>query len=96
MLVMAAVLLSLLWLFRVSRRDMRRLRLAILGAGGLAAFVAIRASSFHHVDKLIGTSLKGLRINGWLELGGIGCVAFAALRFGKGASAWQEPAPRSG
>lgn len=94
--VLAAVLIGLGWLVCVSRKDARRLRLAIVGAAGLAAFVAVRASSFHHVDKLIGTSLMGLRINGWLELGGIGCVAFAALRFGTGASTWQAPAPRSG
>lgn len=84
--VLAAALIGLGWLVRVSRKDARRLRLAIVGAAGLAAFVAIRASSFHHVDILLREQLFGLRWNGWLELGGIACVAVAAARFGRGRS----------
>ena len=60
--------------------------LAILGAAGLAAFGAVRASSFHHVDILLREQLLGLRWNGWLELGGIACLAVAAARFGHGRS----------
>ena len=81
--VLTAALIGLGWLVRVSRKDARRLRLAIVGAAGLAAFVAIRASSFHHVDILLREQLFGLRWNGWLELGGIACVAVAAGRFGR-------------
>jgi hypothetical protein len=81
--VLAAALIGLGWLVRVSWKDVRRLWLAIVGAAGLAAFVAVRASSFHHVDILLGEQLLGLRWNGWLELGGIACLAVAAARFGR-------------
>ena len=81
--VLAAALVGLGWLVRVSWKDARRLRLAIVGAAGLSAFVAVRASSFHHVDILLRQQLLGLRWNGWLELGGIACVAVAAARFGR-------------
>ena len=81
--VLLAALAGVFLAVRVARRDLRRLRLAIVGAAGLAAFVAIRASSFHHVDILLREDLLGLRWNGWLELGGIGCVALSAARFGR-------------
>jgi hypothetical protein len=46
----------------------------------LAGFVAIRATSFHHMDTLISSDILGIRVNWILELGGIGLVAFAAMR----------------
>jgi len=52
----------------------------LIGTVFVVAFVTIRAASFHHVDTLIGTPVAGLRMNWILELGGIACVALAALR----------------
>ena len=66
---------------RLARGNLRRLWLAILGALELGAFVIIRATSIHKVDKLIGADFLGVRVNGWLELGGISCIAFAAWRY---------------
>lgn len=53
--------------------------LALGGATVLALFVLARASSFHHVDELLGSSALGLRWNHWLELGGISLAGAGAL-----------------
>jgi hypothetical protein len=55
-------------------------RLAIVGGTFLTSFVLVRASSFHHVDQLLGFELGGLKMNWVLELGGIWCIAWAAWR----------------
>jgi len=53
-------------------------RLAFAGGVFLGAFIIIRAASFHHVDRMLGFRLAGLRMNVLLELGGIACIASAA------------------
>jgi hypothetical protein len=57
---------------------LRRALGAIVGLSFLAAFVAIRAASFHQVDVLLG--MHPVRLNWVLELGGIGVLAVAAYR----------------
>jgi hypothetical protein len=52
--------------------------LAICGVCLLAAFIAIRASSFHHVDIFINSTILSLRINWIIELSGILMVALSA------------------
>jgi hypothetical protein len=70
-------LLGLLcWLSRPLRG--RRL-LALLGGVYLGSFVVIRASSFHHVDQLLGLRFGGLKWNWILELMGIACVGVSAV-----------------
>ena len=65
----------------------------MVGAAALFGFVAIRATSFHHVDVCLWFHLFcGLRVNVLLELGGIFCVGVAALRFGPA----QVPEPLGG
>jgi len=59
-------------------RNLPRLGLALLGIVFLCCFVAIRASSFHHVDILLGTRVGGLKMNWILELGGIALVGVGA------------------
>jgi hypothetical protein len=59
-------------------RNLPRLGLALVGIVFLCCFVAIRASSFHHVDHLLGTDLGGLKINWIMELGGIALVGLGA------------------
>ncbi|EDX78220.1 hypothetical protein MC7420_7958 [Coleofasciculus chthonoplastes PCC 7420] len=54
--------------------------LALLGLMFLSCFIVIRASSFHHIDALIGWQVVGLRMNWILEIGGIACIAIAAIR----------------
>ncbi|WP_145272189.1 hypothetical protein [Tautonia plasticadhaerens] len=54
--------------------------LAPIGVFALFAFVLVRASSFHHVDVLLGGALLGVRVNLLLELGGILLVSLSAIR----------------
>ena len=53
-------------------------RLLFAGLVFLGCFIAVRAISFHHVDRLLKTQFIGVRTNGVLELTGIGLVAAAA------------------
>jgi hypothetical protein len=54
--------------------------LAVLGTAVVLTFVAVRAASFHHVDRFIGTTVLGLRWNWILEIGGILLVLIAGWR----------------
>jgi hypothetical protein len=65
------------------------IRLGSLSAGArqagvglvlLAAFVVMRASSFHHVDVMLGLSLANVRVNVVMEIGAISVIAWAAVR----------------
>lgn len=56
----------------------RPIVIALAGAVFLGCFILIRASSFHHVDQMIGMDLGGLRVNWILELGSIALVGGAA------------------
>lgn len=71
-----ALLAGLAWWIR---RLWRRCLLALAGVVFLFAFVLIRASSFHHVDALLGSTALGIRWNAILELGGIALVGLGAL-----------------
>lgn len=53
--------------------------LAIVGLCFLLLFVAIRATSFHHMDIVINTAVLGVRMNWVLELFGIFLVAISAV-----------------
>ena len=68
------------WLFCLLRRRSPELRVAAFGLLTLAAFVVMRAASFHHIDMLLGMRFGGVRLNPLIELSGIGCVAVAAWR----------------
>jgi hypothetical protein len=72
--------LALVFLFVFARRLSRGNLAAVAGAAFLVTFVLIRAASFHHVDRMLGIRLAGLKLNWVLELGGILCIAFAAWR----------------
>jgi hypothetical protein len=82
MAFIGGVLLAGLWTFRavwlLARGNLARLRAALLGMVFLLCFVAIRASSMHHVDILLGVRVGGLKMNAILELGGIALVALGA------------------
>jgi hypothetical protein len=68
---MTAMALWLRWVFG-------RVAGAVLGLGFLVTFVAVRAASFHHIDRWLGYGV--VRLNWVLELGGIALVALSALR----------------
>jgi hypothetical protein len=78
----AGVVLVGVWLIGsvlvLAGRNLPRLGLALVGIVFLCCFVAIRASSFHHVDRLLGADLGGLKINWVMELGGIALVGLGA------------------
>jgi hypothetical protein len=71
-----AALLTLAW---ITRRTWRTTGLAVAGTGFVMTFVVIRAASFYHVDALLGWEVLGIRLSWVLEIGGIACVAVAAL-----------------
>lgn len=50
------------------------------GAAGLVAFVAIRATSFHHVDELLGGRLGAMRLNWVLEMGSLLVIIWGARK----------------
>jgi hypothetical protein len=70
---------GLLWSVR---GRFERVRVALVGALFIGIFVIVRAASFHHVDQWLGWRLAGFKLNWILELGGILCVIFGALRRG--------------
>ena len=53
---------------------------ALTGSMCLLAFVVVRAASFHHFDRFIGSEYLGLRMNWILEMGGI-CIIIAGARW---------------
>jgi hypothetical protein len=53
-------------------------RRAASGLVVLGLFVLVRATSFHHVDALLGFSIENIRLNVVLELSGIVIIAIAA------------------
>ena len=65
---------GLWWTRRLSRAS----RMAFAGAVFLGVFIIVRAASFHHVDRMLGFRLAGLRLNVLFEMGGALCIAAAA------------------
>jgi hypothetical protein len=64
----------------VGRKSRAWARTAMLATCGLGVFVLIRATSFHHVDEMLGLKLGGLRYNNILELGPLLLIALAAWK----------------
>jgi hypothetical protein len=73
-------LLGVAGMLHLARGQFRQLRLALIGAVFLVAFVGIRATSFHLVDRVLSHQVSVVRLNHVLELGGIALVAVAAAR----------------
>jgi hypothetical protein len=67
------------WAARFFKDILRYNWLAFAGMIFLILFILIRASSFHHMDKLIGTHFFGLKLNWLMELTGIYCITINAL-----------------
>lgn len=65
--------------FWTLRRTLGRTWLALLGLVWITGFVLVRAVGFHHVDRLIGFSVGGIRLNWAFELGGIGLFVLGTL-----------------
>jgi hypothetical protein len=69
---------AVLVLLRLLRRTPVATHLSMLGTVALLAFVVVRASSMHHVDLIIRSSLWGIRGNWVIEIGGILVVLMGA------------------
>jgi putative exporter of polyketide antibiotics len=78
-MALAVPILSFL-LFVFARKLPLAAKLAGLGLVVLGVFVLIRAASFHHVDRLLGSRVLLLKMNWVLELGGIAFVLFFGRR----------------
>lgn len=76
--VLGAIAMTLLF-----RNRSRAFRMASIGFVLLAAFICIRAASFHHVDGFLKASFLGARFNWIIELGGIALIGFAAAGAGR-------------
>lgn len=72
---LAIMLLAVLSL----RHILGRIGPALLGAGLVLAFVAIRAAEFQHIDRLVGTPMAGARLSWILELSGLALILTNAL-----------------
>jgi hypothetical protein len=62
-------------------------RLCAIGVAALLVFIIMRAATFHYVDRMLGLSLAGLRVNVLLELGAIALVAAGAWQWRRRARA---------
>ena len=69
-------------------------RAAIAGGVSLVAFIAVRAASFHHVDRLIGQRLFGMKFNWVLEIGSISMIIAATYFRALGPARQQMPVRR--
>lgn len=71
------------WGLRFFKGILNRNWLAFTGTVFLVVFILIRATSFHHMDQLIGLRILGFKMNWLLELSGIYCIALNAKRIMK-------------
>jgi ABC-type Mn2+/Zn2+ transport system permease subunit len=69
-LCLIAALILVFW----ARKSSPQTWLAIVGSMFVLGFVLIRAASFHHIDRFIGSRILGLKWNWVLEMGGISMV----------------------
>jgi hypothetical protein len=77
-LVLAGAIGTIVVALIIVRKMPRATRLAIVGLTLLAAFVFIRATSFHKVDLILGARWLGMKANWLFELGGIGLILLGA------------------
>lgn len=77
LLVMGSAWLLFLvsWRFR---SFWRRRALLLTGLFFTLTFIVVRATSFHHIDRFLGTPVIGMRINVILELTGIAMISAAS------------------
>jgi len=60
--------------------ELRSLRAVLAGTVFIIVFVTIRAASFHHIDRLLGTDIGGFRMNWIVEVGGLSFIIAGASR----------------
>jgi hypothetical protein len=60
--------------------ELRSLRAVLAGTVFIIVFVTIRAASFHHIDRLLGSDIGGFRMNWVIEVGGLLFIIAGAYR----------------
>jgi hypothetical protein len=78
LLVAVACLIAAIVLVILVRPSPLPTWLALIGTAMVLCFVFIRAASFHHFDRFIGSRVFGLRWNWILEMSGISLVLLAS------------------
>lgn len=77
----AATVAAGLWLALTLRSATASIKVAAGGLLLLAAFVLMRAATFHHIDVWVTMDVGGLRRGWWLELAGNAVIGGAAVRY---------------
>lgn len=77
--LVATTALGLAGAVALTRGMHRAVRLALIGLALLAAFIMLRAASFHHADAVLGIGPDRFNLGTFQELAGIAIVAVAAL-----------------
>jgi hypothetical protein len=78
-IVALACLLGVIILLNWARHAPGPTWVGILGTVSVFCFVLIRAASFHHIDRFLGSSILGFRWNWVLEMGGISLTLIASV-----------------
>jgi hypothetical protein len=79
-LIVSGLVAALTLALTVGRKSRLWARVSIVAVCGLGVFVLIRATSFHHVDEMLGLKLGGLRYNNILELGPLLLIVLSAWK----------------
>jgi hypothetical protein len=87
LLVAVIGLLTFRAVMLLARGELRGLSMVLGGVVFIICFVIIRAASFHHIDRLLGSDIGGFRLNWIIELGGILFIAVGAYRYTRPSSA---------
>lgn len=66
---------------RLIQQDWKIFRLTFIGFLFLSGFILIRATSFHHIDQLIGINFAGFRLNWLLEISGLVCIGLSCINY---------------
>ena len=82
-MLVTGVLTAIVLALTVGRRVRNWARVSMIAVCALGAWVLIRATSFHHVDEMLGYRFAGLRYNTLLELGPLSAIALAAWKAGE-------------
>jgi hypothetical protein len=83
LLVAVGAIGFVLFLWRWLRDASANAKVAAMGLVILAAFIFVRAASFHHIDYWVTVPIAGMRSGWWLELIGIAVIGAAAAFRGR-------------
>jgi len=83
LLIALGALALALFLWRWLRDASVNAKVAAMGLAILAAFIFVRAASFHHIDYWVTVPIAGMRSGWWLELIGIALIGATAASRGR-------------